>query len=319
MTQPSLSTSRIQHAIVASGFGDKALAFVFHPRFQEAEVNYKLRLASRLSLAQEALWNDDPRWTDLLRKAINSKEDNIINWRLRKPFLDWCGTSGEIAKASIRDLWSDDRPIDQRIKIFSASLKKAGLFQPGEQLCIASVLLMTSDAIECPPVRARVLSKALSGLGLPRIPAAASIAERYQVFISILDGLIQFSAKSSRPLKNRLEAQGVTWCATGGWPGVQLPADLESIVADLEKDAEIDIAAASQELSNLTPTERSTLISARRGQGQYRKKLLRLWKGCAISGCTSESLLRASHLKPWRLCSNAERLDPFNGLLFSRA
>lgn len=317
MKQPPLSTARIQDAIVASGFGNKALAFVFPPRFQEAEVNYKLRLASRLSLSQEALRNDDPRWIDLLRKAINSKEDNIINWRLRKPFLDWCKTSGTIAKTSIRDLWIENRSLDQRIRSFSASLKMAGFSQPGEQLCIASVLLMTTDAIECPPVRARVLSKALRGLGLPKLPTATSVSERYQTFISILDGLIQFSEKSSRTLKNRLEAQGATWCATGGWPGIQLPLDLESIAADFEKDAERDIAAAAQELSNLAPTEKSVLVSARRGQGQYRKKLLRLWKGCAISGCTSENLLRASHLKPWRLSTNPERLDSFNGLLLT--
>src|SRR5882724_1118616 len=110
MTRPPLSTARIQDAIAASGFGNKALAFVFHPRFQESEVNYKLRLASRLSLAQEALWNNDPQWIDLLRKAINSEEDNIINWRLRKPFLDWCKASGKIAKASIRDLWISVKP-----------------------------------------------------------------------------------------------------------------------------------------------------------------------------------------------------------------
>ncbi len=259
----------------------------------------------------------NPRWTDLLRRAINSKEDNIINWRLRKPFLDWCRTGGTLAKASIRELWREDRPLDQRIQFFADSLKTAGLSQPGEQLCIASVLLMTSDPIECPPVKARVLSKALRGLGLPKIPNAASPAERYQLFVSILDGLIQFSEKSSRPLKNRLEAQGATWCAIGGWPGVQLPPDLASTVADFEKDAELDIAAASKELSNLTPTGRSAVILARRGQGQYRKKLLRLWKGCAISGCSSESLLRASHLKPWRVCNNADRLDPFNGLLLT--
>ncbi len=29
------------------------------------------------------------------------------------------------------------------------------------------------------------------------------------------------------------------------------------------------------------------------------------------------SLLRASHIKPWRECTNLERLDPLNGLLLN--
>lgn len=32
---------------------------------------------------------------------------------------------------------------------------------------------------------------------------------------------------------------------------------------------------------------------------------------------TEKLMLRASHIKPWKVCNNAERLDPFNGLLLS--
>ncbi|MER2512621.1 MAG: HNH endonuclease, partial [Nitrosomonas ureae] len=39
------------------------------------------------------------------------------------------------------------------------------------------------------------------------------------------------------------------------------------------------------------------------------------WQCCSVTGCKQIELLRASHIKPWRDSSNAERLDVFNGLL----
>lgn len=67
----------------------------------------------------------------------------------------------------------------------------------------------------------------------------------------------------------------------------------------------------------LTDTERDALIKARIGQGGYREALLAYWGGCAVTDCSVPSLLRASHIKPWRASSPAERLDPFNGLLLT--
>lgn len=67
----------------------------------------------------------------------------------------------------------------------------------------------------------------------------------------------------------------------------------------------------------LTDTERDALIKARIGQSSYRDDLLAHWGGCAITNCCVPELLRASHIKPWRAASPAERLDPFNGLLLT--
>jgi len=64
-------------------------------------------------------------------------------------------------------------------------------------------------------------------------------------------------------------------------------------------------------------TERQQLSWARVGQGQFRTQLLGIWRKCPVTGCEIHDLLRASHIKPWRACSNVERLDPFNGLLLA--
>lgn len=66
---------------------------------------------------------------------------------------------------------------------------------------------------------------------------------------------------------------------------------------------------------SLSKTEQETVVQSRVGQGRFRNNLINYWKGCAVTGCNIISLLRASHIKPWRDCNNEERLDTYNGLL----
>jgi hypothetical protein len=66
---------------------------------------------------------------------------------------------------------------------------------------------------------------------------------------------------------------------------------------------------------NLTKTQKKMLLDARIGQGEFRKSLLREWRGCAVTGCAMPQLLRASHIKAWKLSNNRDRLDRDNGLL----
>lgn len=64
-----------------------------------------------------------------------------------------------------------------------------------------------------------------------------------------------------------------------------------------------------------TPTTKQALINARIGQGQFRTALLSSWESrCAVTGATTLNAIRASHIKPWRLSSNREKLDSANGL-----
>lgn len=68
----------------------------------------------------------------------------------------------------------------------------------------------------------------------------------------------------------------------------------------------------------LTATEISQLVKARRGQGQFRTNVQRIEKSCRLTGITSPYLLIASHIKPWHACeTSTERLDGSNGLLLT--
>ena len=77
--------------------------------------------------------------------------------------------------------------------------------------------------------------------------------------------------------------------------------------------AEIEATQADHTITS--ETERAELIQAQLGQGEYRDKLLVRWGGCAVTGCTINEALRASHIQPWRNSNNQDRLNPANGLL----
>ncbi|SED97348.1 HNH endonuclease [Prevotella sp. lc2012] len=55
----------------------------------------------------------------------------------------------------------------------------------------------------------------------------------------------------------------------------------------------------------------------REGQDEYRKKLLEECPFCPITMINEESLLIASHIKPWAVSDSRERIDPNNGFIFS--
>lgn len=59
------------------------------------------------------------------------------------------------------------------------------------------------------------------------------------------------------------------------------------------------------------------LRQARIGQGLYREKLLNECPFCPITMINDERLLIASHIKPWVVSDNKEKVDPKNGFMLS--
>jgi hypothetical protein len=81
----------------------------------------------------------------------------------------------------------------------------------------------------------------------------------------------------------------------------ELEEDIEEIITD----------------DSYPETDKVSLIKTRVGQGEFRDSLLSYWKGCAVTRYKIPSMLIASHIKPWRVSDNQERLDTFNGLLLT--
>ena len=63
--------------------------------------------------------------------------------------------------------------------------------------------------------------------------------------------------------------------------------------------------------------QRKALINARSGQGHYRSELIKREKRCRITGISDKAFLVASHIKPWALSNDKEKLDSNNGLLLT--
>lgn len=82
----------------------------------------------------------------------------------------------------------------------------------------------------------------------------------------------------------------------------------EKISEDIEK------INSDRTISN---TIKKQLINARLGQGSFRNEVLTKYPKCPITGVSMPELLRASHIKPWAVSNNEERLDPYNGIMLS--
>jgi putative restriction endonuclease len=67
----------------------------------------------------------------------------------------------------------------------------------------------------------------------------------------------------------------------------------------------------------LPEKEKEQLIEARNGQGKYRQKLLEESAECIITKVNDERILIASHIKPWSVSSDTEKIDHRNGLMLT--
>lgn len=89
-------------------------------------------------------------------------------------------------------------------------------------------------------------------------------------------------------------------------PDIHVPD--ESLLSDLhqiEGDAEVP------------ETQRIQLAKARVGQGLFRKRVMLVDPRCRVTGVEDPRLLIASHIKPWKESSNAERINGYNGIMLS--
>ncbi|MCZ2122489.1 MAG: HNH endonuclease [Anaerolineales bacterium] len=99
----------------------------------------------------------------------------------------------------------------------------------------------------------------------------------------------------------------------------ELAEALPQVFENIGKEKKLTILQEIEKLKHsyetLQKTTRESIIQSRIGQGQFRISLISYWQGCSVSSCIQFEILKASHIKPWRLSTNDERLDVFNGLL----
>lgn len=79
----------------------------------------------------------------------------------------------------------------------------------------------------------------------------------------------------------------------------------------------IDEQGEIVEESTKKPTASEESSYARQGQGKYREKLLEECPFCPITMVTDDRLLIASHIKPWAVSNEKEKIDPKNGFMLT--
>jgi putative restriction endonuclease len=120
-------------------------------------------------------------------------------------------------------------------------------------------------------------------------------------FAEVLAGLIGEEARS-------LVANAETIVAVDKGP-IVTGDDLDVWDRRLEEQVETD--------ESVPETDREAIVRARRGQGLFKQRVMRIETRCRITGVENPNHLLASHCKPWRDSSNEERLNGENGLLLT--
>ncbi len=93
---------------------------------------------------------------------------------------------------------------------------------------------------------------------------------------------------------------------------------LQYIHSDYRQRLSDSIFAEEKAVTNdtsISETEKDAVVKSRIGQGLFRHKLIDYWHGCSVTHCQTQTLLIASHIRPWRKSDNQQRIDVYNGLL----
>lgn len=135
---------------------------------------------------------------------------------------------------------------------------------------------------------------------------------------------LKFQALSREPLipLDYLESNfsNVKWTpqSNGNVISQEISSEIfQELINDTKPNHELQIEREILENAKLTETEKQQLILSRKGQGNFRKLLIKYWNGCSITDCKLMDILIASHIKPWKYSNNEERLNPYNGLLLT--
>ncbi|MBO9679246.1 MAG: HNH endonuclease [Acidovorax sp.] len=104
---------------------------------------------------------------------------------------------------------------------------------------------------------------------------------------------------------------------------VRLPLGAGALILSYLGDAEVNVCeqvTLSKKGRLKEGGTREAVAQARVGQGQFRDDVLSLWQhACPVTGLSKPELLTASHIVPWSLSNEIEKIDPNNGFPFSPA
>lgn len=232
--------------------------------------------------------------------AIELPENNLVQWQPRyglerRPHhpLYMARTEQENLvryEQALYDLFRDEVSGEQAFR----SLVE--LF--GAKYSFLAYLFFLKDRTRYMPIAPQYFDTAFKKLGVSFTTSKQCSWENYSQYNSLLSEIQMRLSNRLDGDVSLLDAHSFAWM-------------LASKIEDTEVELEL------QKYDHLPLKEREAIVKARIGQGRFRQQLLDYWETCAVTGCEENSLLVASHTKPWSECDVREAIDPYNGLLLS--
>lgn len=119
-------------------------------------------------------------------------------------------------------------------------------------------------------------------------------------------------------VRSRAEADAVVEQLLSRWPVAGTATPARSRQGSPEIQHAVDVLQRDiWERKDIGMAEKRALLGARLGHGVYRANVEQVDGACRVTGVMDRRHLRATHIKPWRDCTDAEKLDGHNGVMLS--
>jgi hypothetical protein len=282
-------------------------SFASNP-YTENQEGYKREIykAAREALAFQK-WNQSAIGTGAIAKAaiaaIEIPQNNLVAWQARygpegrphQPFYASMGRKDALQKVETI-LFKLYREQEDNAS-FSELVDLLGRTYP-----LIAYLFFLKDCARYLPIAPTFFDASFKHLGADFQTSHRCSWQNYMTYVALIRELKTMLSDAMRTGAevSLLDAHSFAW---------MLAVQME------RRDKLADV----QDYLNLSASERDGIVKARIGQGQFRRSLINYWSSCAVTGCAEESLLRASHIKPWAKATLKERLSFYNGLLLSPA
>lgn len=145
-------------------------------------------------------------------------------------------------------------------------------------------------------------------------PDASYVKKSHFVEIEYISNLIDSPILMDQLMNNHILSEDSF--LINGYQGSSIPLSLKSMNELLKLTSNPVNDSSELTLTDLSETEKESIIKSRLGHGKLRKQVLstRPYK-CELCNVDNERFLIMSHIKPWSKSSNQERLDSNNVML----
>jgi hypothetical protein len=179
--------------------------------FDRQERNLTLRVAEKAVEAREAVLSGSDEWAELVRKPLGS---HLCHHFPKMEFDRWLEANPDRLRSALNLLWEPKsgpgERIDHFLEFLPPDVQRAKLSEP-------AVVLHTAMGVEqFPTYRPTKMQSAFCMTGYPDFKEAEvrSRGERYEHVLTFFDRLIEESALRGLRVRDRLDAQGLTWAVT---------------------------------------------------------------------------------------------------------